>query len=152
MQRCDGSDVEKRTFFAAVIQKWLSDGVPLWYCVQTPGTAVYSPSSVRGAGHVVFTLGPNILQTAWNAGVSLAAFRECLSTCVRFLPSCLSVFSYFLRIVAGHHSECPPVSKNSGDATRFIVPCLRMQALGLSIGLDEVGLALSCMHARCTLR
>ncbi len=65
----------------SVLSQWMEDGVPLWYCVQTPGAAVYAPSATRGAGHIVLTLGPNVVHTAWNAAVSVAAFRECLSEC-----------------------------------------------------------------------
>jgi hypothetical protein len=64
--------------FVAVIQEWLLKKIPLWFCVQTPGSAVYSPSTPRGAAHVVLTVGPSVVQTAWNSGVCLDAFRACL--------------------------------------------------------------------------
>jgi hypothetical protein len=65
---------------AAVVKKWLAKGIPLWYTIQRPGAVVYSPSSVRGAGHMVLTIGPNLMQSAFNMGQSIDAFRSCLRT------------------------------------------------------------------------
>lgn len=99
---------------------------------------------MRGAGHIVFSLGSNIVQTAWNSGVSLPAFRECLTPSSSYFPTPRHSLlpQHFPQahslLSSGHHSECQRSDDNGGDATRFTIPCLRLQALGLDIGLDEV--------------
>ncbi len=78
-----------------MLNEWAERGVALWYCVQTPGAVVHSPSTARGAAHLVLSVGPALVQTAWNAGVTAQAFQACLGTCamsaillaVSYLPS-----------------------------------------------------------------
>ncbi len=101
--------------FVEVLAQWIADGVPLWYLVQTPGSLVYSPPSIRGAGHLVLSLGPNLMQTAWNASITLEAFTACVH----------------------HFRDWPFTRHNGGEATRWQIPCLRLQSRGFLIGLAE---------------
>ena len=51
-----------------------------------PGAVVYSPSSVRCAVHMVLTVGPNLMQSAFNMGQSTDAFdRVYVSRWIAFI-------------------------------------------------------------------
>lgn len=85
---------------------WMNAAVPLYYVEQRPGDLVMSPSSIRGAGHLVVTVGKEATHVTWNSGTNVAAFRACL---------------------AFDQGKTPAVWYNSGLATRNVLPCLRIQ-------------------------
>src|SRR4051812_45755065 len=76
VRRCEQDCTQQH--FVAIVRELMEKGIQLYYVIQTPGSVVYSPPSARGAGHAVFSVGPNILQTAWNQSISTHAFRACL--------------------------------------------------------------------------
>jgi hypothetical protein len=89
-------------------------GVKVWYCLQTPGTMVCSPSTPKGACHLVVSKGPVLIHSAWNSKTSLAAFSQCL-----------------------HLFPSPPDDDgNDASITRKVLPVKRMQRLGLNLGLE----------------
>lgn len=97
-----------------MLKTLLNAGVPLYYVVQTPGDIVVSPASTRGAAHMVFSYG-DLTQVAWNHSFTVDAWRSCLG------------------MYKGINEE-----RNSGAATRRVIPCLRIQHhLGLDLGLKE---------------
>ncbi len=62
-----------------------------------------------------------------------------------YLPSPLFLFSGpvhsrlpFLPLGVAHYPGDEKVQANGGDATRTVLPCLRLQALGWDIGLSDV--------------
>lgn len=98
-----------------MLQEWSNDQVPLSWLIQNPGALVYSPPSIRGAGHLVMSIGPNLMQTAWNASFTTEAFTACI-----------------------HHFRDARITRdNGGDATRWMLPCLRLQSRGVPLGLAE---------------
>jgi len=148
----------------AMIAEWQAKGIEVFLVEQLPGVAVVSPSAEYGPMHMVLTFtvpGKTVMQTAWNRGFLRSAFQACLGAWQRLqyvVPGCRCMLVCVCAYSAGsaHVADggafvcpCPPTHKdfargvklnmdNSGFATRFILPCLRMQALGLDLGLQSV--------------
>lgn len=121
----EGYTKSKKRVNPVVMMRTLLDAkVPLYYVIQRPGDLVVSPASTRGAAHMVFSYG-ELQQTAWNHSFCIEAWRECL------------------RLYSGFIDD-----RNSGAATRLVLPCLRIQhLLGFDLGLKrELEAHLATIH------
>src|SRR4051812_43095237 len=68
-----------------MVHEWLEKDIPVYLVEQLPGTTVVSLSAPFGAAHLVYTCGaPNrpVMQSAWNRGFTMQAFRKCLGAFV----------------------------------------------------------------------
>lgn len=87
----------------------------MWIAFQQPGVLIRSPSTARGASHLVISFGTFMVQTAWNS---------------RVLPSAFSFAVQLYRTRA-------PTTFNDVACTRTVIPCMRLQRLGYALGIED---------------
>jgi hypothetical protein len=120
-----GNVVNDNLNLTAYLNDLIGLNIPLYSLIQRPGQVVYSPSTTTGVVHLVLSLGPRIVQHAWNSSVSLPAFRAAVHT----------------------FGEDIVRRNNSAAATRFVLPVLRMQHEGLPLQLEqEVAIRVELAH------
>lgn len=96
-----------------LVKALVNSGINLSYFYQTPGTMVESPVG-NGSMHIVITHGDYIEQLAFNNLFSVEGGQRCL---------------WFWK-------NQPIVEYNSARASRFVIPCLKMQSMGYDLGLQ----------------
>lgn len=87
----------------------------MWIAFQQPGVVIRSPSTAKGASHLVVSFGTFMVHTAWNS---------------RVLPS---AFAFALQ----RYRARAAITYNEVASTRNVIPCMRIQRLGYALGIED---------------
>ncbi len=98
----------------SLVQKLVKSEIKMSYCYQSPGTMIESPYG-NGSMHLVISSADYIEQLAFNNLITTEGGSRCL---------------WFWK-------NQPIEEANSGKATRYVLPCLKMQSEGYELGLGN---------------
>jgi hypothetical protein len=96
-----------------LVKALVNSGIQLSYFYQAPGTMVESPFG-NGSMHIVISHGDYIEQLAFNHLFSTEGAQRCF---------------WFWK-------NQPIVEYNCGRASKYVIPCLKMQSMGYDLGLQ----------------